>query len=172
MFYREAGEDEGRVGLWLEHSKSARVVSWFPAYVVILYNIFIVYYYNKSKQVVWWLVSWHATIGTWVRFPGPPHICFIFFHTGSHAGCSRHSTICLNHPRRHVSSYSNPKATRCWTPCSWSTLRLGNFQESNGLANSWARIARTNLHIWAFTPSGFFLFLHMFLIILFSIIII
>ena len=41
--------------------------------------IIIVYYNIKETQWLSWLVRWHAGIGTWVRFPGPPY----FFHNFS-----------------------------------------------------------------------------------------
>ena len=51
---------------------NARDLICFQHNFCFLHIIFLVHYNNKGVQLAWWLVSWHATIGTWVRFPGPP----------------------------------------------------------------------------------------------------
>ena len=49
---------------------------------------------TKSRWLGWWKAC-AATIGTWVRFPGPPNSLFPFFSIHSHAGFMKESTINL-----------------------------------------------------------------------------
>ena len=72
FFYRPGEEDEGRGASWLVHSKNNTRFICFQHRRCVFYIIFVAYFINKRRQVAEWLVRWMLTIGTWVRFPGPP----------------------------------------------------------------------------------------------------
>ena len=78
-------------------------IVWFP-------NIlFVDYYTNKGVQLAQWMVRWLATIGTWVRFPGPPKT-FISFLNMIICRLPREFHHVLQTSACHVSWSSNPMA--------------------------------------------------------------
>ena len=84
---------------WLVRSKIWRAFCCFQHMRCFSYIIFIAYYNYKSRRLAQWIMRCLATIGTWVRFPGPPNICFIFFIMYSYAGSPMCSTINLTNQR-------------------------------------------------------------------------
>ena len=79
LFYRESEEDEGRVSSWLDDSKYARDFVCFQHMWLFLYIIFVSYSYNKACKLVEWLARCSVSVGTWVRFPGPPKTHYVIF---------------------------------------------------------------------------------------------
>ena len=117
----------------------------------------------------WWVMC-PSSIGTWVRFPGPPLysilFCSIYFHAVLHQGITMQPQISACHAPKN----SNPKArmdSPPWTPVNTSTRKS---EKSNKAWILGPNYCKSNSSIWVNTPyvcisfSLFFSFIYSFLI--------
>ena len=138
-FYRESGEDEGRVPSWLVHS-NLRAFCWFSSMLFIFHILFSLFILLTNA------FKWPSGRRAGMQPLGPgfdSQVHPIFVSIFHNIIMCRHSKVFHHIPqtiRRKVATCLNLMAMRCWPWRSLVNHALDKSESQTGMCASWASV--------------------------------